>query len=49
VKGVNPDKEQTVNLAARWRGTDRVWKVFDDGQLLPRTSVLKKKSHTVGR
>jgi outer membrane protein assembly factor BamB len=47
--GVDPAKEQTVDLAARWRGTDRVWKVFDDGQLLPRTSELKENSHTVGR
>ncbi len=42
--GVDPNKEQTVDLAARWRGTDRIWMVFDDGQLLPRNSVLKKNT-----
>jgi hypothetical protein len=47
--GVDPDQEQVVDLAARWRGTDRVWQVFDDGLLRAKNNLLKKDSHTVGR
>jgi len=25
-----------VDLAARWKGTDRVWREFDDGVVLPK-------------
>jgi len=34
--GVDPTKDKTVDLAGRWKGTDRVWREFDDGVVLPK-------------
>jgi hypothetical protein len=39
--GVDPKKDKSVDLAARWRGTDRCWMVADNGKTIPRKSPIK--------
>jgi outer membrane protein assembly factor BamB len=45
--GIDPAREKTVDLAARWKGTDRVWREFDDGAVSPKDEEgnVQKREH----
>jgi hypothetical protein len=42
--GVDPAKDQSVDLGTRWRGADRCWMVRDNGKVVPKKSPTE--NHT---